>query len=860
MTNESESGESDSDRIGNELPTAAFHSKDVPTDADIGPTIGADFSGQISGGMAQPAQDSTALPSLDGYELLEELGRGGMGVVYRARHTKLDRPVAVKMILAGQFASPESIARFTLEAETAARLDHPGIVPIYEIGQAGEHHFFSMKLINGQPLSELLGEYQPDQRRSAQLMIEIARAVQHAHQRGVLHRDLKPANVLIDEAGHPLLTDLGLAKQLDSDTAITQTGLVLGSPGFMSPEQAAGQTDVTTAADVYAMGAMLYWLVSGQPPITGQSAFDVVRKTIEHEPESIRQLRGDADRDLNLICLKALQKDPEKRYQSAEQFAGELQAWLDGEPLSVKPPTLFTSMRRWIQKNFRGVTVGVGVGVVCGLLLGFVILLQIAQGQLQAANSLHDRLQAADPPLLTTYFAWVELVPQGLRESLTGLVTVITAVCGLATIGLSKPKRGDSGVAAALTAALLSGILAFIISWAWQPIANRSHQASLQDLQLLADHVFLHPDDRELAEETLMRRYPGLSDVAPWTRSDLLTAKIFSDQASSIPVGIWTGLIVTVLVAALPLFVSSLLASVIWLHGHRGWAFFWRSLEIGYYATTLLFILSRSLSDFTGPPPALRFQVISAMVVMLSVAIALQRKSVWWRVPMLLLVFISTGVNLADSAKVSRAHWRAREARTVGEFAEIAPFLERQIASEDDRYRRFQLATVYAYLGDKTNYKKHCDFLLADGNFYDRTVAEQAAKLVFLKPNWHDDLSQAYQLAVWASTQRGFNAWDYLCRTLAEYRQGNFDVTHQWAIKCRETAREQGSWQKGELIATSHLIDALAYQSQGEVESSKESLAEAEKIFDFNSDSSFEPKLTYILLRAEWLQASSPKG
>lgn len=845
MTSESDSANPDSDRRPGELPTTSFNADDL--DATRAQASATEHASEHS--------TSTAMPTLAGYELLEELGRGGMGVVYRAHHKKLDRAVAIKMILAGQFASAESIQRFALEAETAARLDHPGIVPIYEIGQAGDHHFFSMKLIDGNPLSSMLDEYKPDQRKSVALMIEVAKAVQHAHQRGILHRDLKPANVLIDRDGRPLLTDLGLAKQLDSDSAITQTGLVLGSPGFMSPEQAAGQTDVTIAADVYALGAMLYWLVSGRAPITGKNPFDIVQKTIEHEPESIRELRVDADRDLNLICLKALQKSPTERYHSAEAFASELQAWLDGEPLSVKPPTLFTSMRRWIQTNFRGVAVGVGVGSVCGLLMGFIILLQIAEGQLKAANALHEQLEAANPPWITSYFSWVVRVPEGIRETLPSWITVITAICGIATIGLSKPKRRDSGFAAAITASLLAGILSFVISWAWQPIANRTRQASHQDLQLLSDYLFLHPDDRALAEEIIFQRYPGLPKADTWERSGLMTAKISSDQAISIPGGIWIGLIVAGFVTAMPLFISSVLASVVWQRDYRRWAFLWRSLEIGVYATTLMFLMCRSLSDFLGAPPALRFQLISIVAIMAAIAIALKCKSVWWRIPMFVLVFVTTGMNLADSSKVDGAHWRAKTASTDAELAEIAPYFERHVAMNDDRKRRFQLATIYAYLGDDANYKKHCDLLLVDGNFYRRAVAEQTAKVVLLKPDIHTDLKQAHQLARWASEQRAWNGWDYLCRALSEQRQGNSAEALKWTEKCREAATQQQAWQKDTLIATAHLLDALVYQAQNDDQKMQLSQQEASNTFQPDSESSFEAKLTYKLLLAELRRA-----
>ena len=837
MPDESDLAEFDSDHSKGDLqPTSAEGD-------NLDPTLAPDSSLEDSA--------ATKMPELAGYELVEELGRGGMGVVYRARHLQLDRPVAIKMILAGQFASPESVQRFQLEAETAARLDHPGIVPIYEIGKVGDHRFFSMKLIDGEPLSERLDEYQPDQRKSVALMIQVAAAVQHAHQRGVLHRDLKPANVLIDGEGQPLLTDLGLAKQLDNDGAITQTGLVLGSPGFMSPEQAAGQTDVTIAADVYAMGAILYWMVSGRAPITGKNVLEVVQKTIEHEPESVRDLRADADRDLNLICMKALQKSPDDRYSSADAFAGDLQAWLDGEPLSVKPPTAITWMRRWVRKNFRGVSVGVCTGTLCGFALGFIILLQIANGQLEAATELHERLEASNPPWITSQFAWVQKIPGALREILPISITLIVAICGIATIGLSKPKPGESGLAAGLTASLLAGILAFVISWAWAPIANRTQRAARQDLQLLSDHLFMHPDDRHLAEEILFRRYPGLPKANSWKRSDLLMAKISSDQTSRIPGGIWIGLIVTGFVSTLPLMVCCALAGVIWHRDYRGWGFFWRSLEIGFYVTTLTFLLCRSFGSFTGPPPAWHLQLLSTVLIITAIAVALRCRSFGWRFPMFLIVCVASVVNLADSSNVGGAHWQANGAVTDAELADSATYLERQLADGDNRYRRYQLATLYAYLGDDEKYVGHCNQLLTDGNFHRRNIAEQTAKVVLLRPELHDDLTQAHLLARWASEQRGFNAWDYLVRALSEYRQGHASEALQWSKRCRETAESQNNWQKEIIMATALVVDALAYQLQGDDVKQPAARQQAEQMFDAESEMSFETKLTYRLLLSE---------
>ncbi|MEM8681634.1 MAG: serine/threonine-protein kinase, partial [Planctomycetota bacterium] len=308
-------------------PTLPPHEAGSEEDVEVSSAYDATIGHAGSGTRSKTPHGSEALPELEDYQLLEELGRGGMGVVYRARHKSLDRTVALKMILGGQFASSDEVRRFQLEAESAARLDHPGIVPVYEVGASQGNHFFSMKLIDGLPLADCPDAY-VDAEAAARMLVQVARAVQHAHERGVLHRDLKPANILVDAEGQPMLTDLGLAKRMDDDSGLTRTGLVMGSPGFMSPEQAAGKSDVTTAADVYALGAILFWLITGRPPFQGETHLETIMQTIEQEPQSVQALRPDADRSLNLICQKALQKSPQDRYPSAAAFADDLQAWL----------------------------------------------------------------------------------------------------------------------------------------------------------------------------------------------------------------------------------------------------------------------------------------------------------------------------------------------------------------------------------------------------------------------------------------------------------------------------------------------------------------------------------------------------
>src|ERR1043165_2449399 len=313
------------------------------------------------------------------YELLEEIARGGMGVVYKARQMSLNRLVALKMILSGHLASASEVQRFRNEAEAVAQLDHPNIVPIYEVGEHEGHHYFSMKLVEGPNLASVAASRQSDPDRpeaefnpsaallrdAATLLAKVARAVHYAHQRGILHRDIKPTNILIDTRGEPQLTDFGLARLIEKDSGLTQSLAVLGSANYMSPEQARGHArQLTTAADVYGLGAVLYEMLTGRPPCYAETFVETLRKVVEEEPvppgKLVRELssksqianrKSQIDRDLETICLKCLNKDPRQRYGSAEALAADLEHWLAREPIVARPIGRPAKVWRWCQRN-----------------------------------------------------------------------------------------------------------------------------------------------------------------------------------------------------------------------------------------------------------------------------------------------------------------------------------------------------------------------------------------------------------------------------------------------------------------------------------------------------------------------------
>ncbi len=370
------------------------------------------------------------------YELIEELARGGMGVVYRARQVSLNRPVALKMILEGQLATPALKQRFHTEAEASARLNHPNIVPIHEIGEHDGRHFYSMKLIEGGTLAEAMtnsespdseetrrlrskrgleqttgsSEFEPgrsyDIRHWAFVISKVARAVHHAHQRGVLHRDLKPTNILIDGKGEPHVTDFGLAKLAEDDSSLTLTTAVLGTPAYMSPEQAAGRTKgLTTAADTYSLGAILYELLTGQPPFRAETAIETMRKVVEEEPippsliwkrfpapasffpMQMGNRRSQLDRDLETICLKCLNKDPQRRYGSAELLADDLDRWRNGEPITARPVNTAERFLSWCRRK---------PALAASLFLISVLCLVVIIGSPIAVFHIHREKQRAE--------------------------------------------------------------------------------------------------------------------------------------------------------------------------------------------------------------------------------------------------------------------------------------------------------------------------------------------------------------------------------------------------------------------------------------------------------------------------------
>ena len=378
------------------------------------------------------------------YELVRELGMGGMGVVYEARQVSLNRLVALKMIKDSEFASGDDRLRFQNEARVVAILDHPNIVPILDVGEFEGQHCFSMKLIAGSSLSRRLDAYAADPGATAALVIAVAEAVHYAHQRGILHRDLKPANILVDEEGRPHVTDFGLAKRIGDDCELTRTGSVLGTPSYMAPEQALGKGgSTTTATDVYGLGTIIYALLANRPPFVGDTPFQTIERLRDRAPDPPSQYNPGVPRDLEVICLKCLEKDPKWRYASAQALADDLRHWQAGEPIAARSVGAPTRAWMWCKRNPR--LAGLVTGLVVALAGGFVGVAtqwRRAETSLSLVKSANGHLEKARNDLQQNLYCTEMALTQQSMDSALGIDRVQDLLAHWYPAGTEPDRRG----------------------------------------------------------------------------------------------------------------------------------------------------------------------------------------------------------------------------------------------------------------------------------------------------------------------------------------------------------------------------------------------------------------------------------
>jgi serine/threonine-protein kinase len=522
------------------------------------------------------------VPGLPGYEFLGEIARGGMGVVFKARQTSLNRTVALKMLLARQMASAAEAQRFRTEATAAAHLDHPNIVPIYEVGEYQGQPYFSMKLVEGGTLTGFRGSPQ----EAARLLALVARAVHNAHQRGIIHRDLKPGNILRDGQGQPHVTDFGLAKRLEGDSKMTQTGAVMGTPAYMPPEQASGKKgEVTTLADIYSLGAVLYELLTGRPPFQAETPLDTLLLLTEHEPEPPRKLNPAVDRDLEAVCLKCLQKDPHRRYGSAAELADDLERWGRGEPTRARPPSAWQAARFWLRQNLRAALWVLALGLVFGVLIGYVGYLRVFQDQLASAvDASYGHLPATPRP-------WLARLPQlqgpGL-VAVAGAALLAMTTIGLVVVLLARPRSAGAdlscgvavGLVAASVSAMCGGVWAFagtqvkntlydyenLLAFKWELLERQRAPLSAPPLRLrgvgkVPGKVY-EPDWQE-------QHYPDLKGLSRDDQRHILYEKMVCDAVISVQIGLlWAMPIYFIILIVVP-GVEALAAGSLWRRHQR---------------------------------------------------------------------------------------------------------------------------------------------------------------------------------------------------------------------------------------------------------------------------------------------------
>lgn len=518
------------------------------------------------------------------YELLEEVARGGMGVVYKARQVSLNRVVALKMILAGQLASPEDVKRFRHEAEAAANLKHPNIVALHEVGEHAGQHYFSMDYVAGTSLSAMVNENPLPATRAARYVEIVAQAIHYAHQQGTIHRDLKPSNILIDEADQPHVTDFGLAKQTKGNAGLTATGQILGTPSYMPPEQASGRRgQVTPASDVYSLGAVLYELVTGRPPFRTESAIDTILQVLETPPLPPRLLNPKVPADLDTVCLKCLEKDPAKRYQSAEDLADDLGRFLAGEPIRARPPSLPFAVRHWFRQNIRATAWTAGLGLISGVLISLTPMCEFWAYVNHSVDAAYEWLPNLNRP---------HTIPVYIGHA--GWLMVTAAFLGFIGVCLqfllprvirSTSQAGD--LAAGAGSGLMASLVVFTL--AIGPESSMLDNPSGGDLSRLGKAI----DDPAIQEPSkwLAEPYPDLRQVQANVAGQVIAAKVSADHNSNLAPSFWKGMAISML--CIPLSMAFSFVGGLALRQRGGWRSILKGNEPANFAirVTILFFV-----------------------------------------------------------------------------------------------------------------------------------------------------------------------------------------------------------------------------------------------------------------------------